>query len=147
MRPARPHRVFILLAITALISSRAYSQNLVPFVNQPLIPTAAVPGGPSFTLTVNGTGFLFPSGICEPPCNPFGSIIFWNGTGLTTTFVSSSQLRAAVPTANIATIGSASITVVNPEAAATSPPAAAAPPQRPLRRPQWRSVSKSSMSY
>jgi hypothetical protein len=31
--------------------------NPVPFVYQPLIPDAVAPGGPSFTLTVNGTTF------------------------------------------------------------------------------------------
>jgi hypothetical protein len=30
----------------------------VPLINQPLVPTSAQPGGSSFTLTVNGTGFV-----------------------------------------------------------------------------------------
>jgi large repetitive protein len=32
--------------------------NPVPFVNQPLVPTAVSPGNPGFTLKVNGTGFV-----------------------------------------------------------------------------------------
>jgi hypothetical protein len=76
--------------------------NPVPFVNQPLVPSAIAPGGPSFTLTVNGTGFVS------------GSTVNWNGTALATTFVSSSQLTAKVPVANIATASTAWITVSSP---------------------------------
>src|SRR5205085_4076949 len=32
--------------------------NPVPLINQPLVPDAVAPGGPRFTLTVNGTGFV-----------------------------------------------------------------------------------------
>jgi hypothetical protein len=76
--------------------------NPVPFVNQPLAPSAVSPGGPKFTLTVNGTGFLQTS------------TINFNGTALATTFVSNEQLTAVVPAADIATAATASITVVNP---------------------------------
>src|SRR5207245_98808 len=37
----------------------------------------------------------------------------WNGTALPTTFVSSSEVQAAVPAADVADEGTASITVVN----------------------------------
>jgi hypothetical protein len=76
--------------------------NPAPLINQPLVPDATAPGGPQFTLTVNGTGFVS------------GSVVDWNGSPLATTFVSSSQLTATVPASNIATATSASITVVNP---------------------------------
>jgi len=76
--------------------------NPVPFLNQPLVPDAIAPGGPQFTLTVNGTGFL-----------PTSTVDF-NGTALATTFVSDKQLTAVVPAADIATAATASITVVNP---------------------------------
>jgi hypothetical protein len=76
--------------------------NPVPLLNQPLVPDAVAPGGPQFILTVNGTGFL-PS-----------STVDFNETALATTFVSSKQLTAVVPDANIATAATASITVVNP---------------------------------
>jgi len=90
-------------SILILASAVAWAQyNPVPFVNQPLVPTTAVPGGASFTLTLNGTGFVSTS------------TVNWNGTPLVTTFVSSSQLTAIVPSANIVTAGSASITVLNP---------------------------------
>jgi hypothetical protein len=74
----------------------------VPFLNQPLLPDAVSPGGPQFTLTANGAGFLQTS------------TINFNGTALATTFVSGTQLTATVPAADIATATTASITVVNP---------------------------------
>lgn len=77
--------------------------NPVPFVNQPLVPTAVAPGGLDFTLTVNGARFV-------PE-----SVVQWNGSARPTTFVSNTQLTAAIPATDIATIGSASVTVVNPE--------------------------------
>jgi len=78
------------------------SQNPVPFLNQPLIPASVVPGGPGFTLTVNGTGFVS------------GSTVNWNGSGRATTFVTSSQLTASISSSDIATATTALITVSNP---------------------------------
>jgi len=86
----------------AFISLLSYAQNPIPFVNQPLLPDAAAPGGPPFTLTVNGTGFLS------------NSVLTWNGNPLPTQFVSASQLNAPVPSANIAKAGTAWVRVVNP---------------------------------
>ena len=57
--------------------------NPIPFVHQPLVPTAVTPGGPEFTLTVNGAGFV-------PE-----SVIQWNGNPRPTTFGSNTQLTAA----------------------------------------------------
>jgi hypothetical protein len=85
-----------------LAGTFALAQNPVPFVNQPLVPDATAPGGPGFTLTVNGTGFVS------------GATVNWNGAVLATTFVSGSQLTATVPAGDIATAGTASVTVVNP---------------------------------
>ena len=98
------------LVLACLLSgfSSAFAQNPVPFVNQPLVPAAVAPGGPGFTLTIHGTGFVL------------GASVRWNGTLLTTTFVSSSQLTATVPAANIATAGTTSMTVVNPGTSAAS---------------------------
>lgn len=84
------------------IFSNAPPGNPVPFVNQPLIPDTATPGGSGFTLTVNGTGFIS------------GAKVNFNGTALPTTFVSSHQLTATVSPSSIATAGTASITVLNP---------------------------------
>jgi len=91
---------FVICVVFASVLAQA--QNPVPFVNQPLVPDATAPGGPSFTLTVNGTGFV-----------P-GATVNWNGVGLSTTFVNQGQLAATVPATDITTAETASITVANP---------------------------------
>ncbi|REH01546.1 hypothetical protein [Flavobacterium aquicola] len=65
-------------------------------------PPSKVAGTGAFTLTVNGTGFV--SGT---------STVRWNGSNRTTTFVSATQLTAAVLAADIASAGTAAITVAN----------------------------------
>jgi hypothetical protein len=67
-----------------------------------LSPTGATAGGAAFTLTVNGTGFVS------------SSAVKFNGTAKTTTFVSATQLTAAITAADIAAAGSANVTVTNP---------------------------------
>src|SRR5439155_23776146 len=61
-----------------------------------------VPGGPDFTLTVNGTGFVS------------GASVNWNGSARATTFVSTSQLTTTILASDIAIASTASVTVVNP---------------------------------
>jgi len=95
MKCARFVFPFAVFAITTVLAQ----SNPVPFINQPLVPTAVAPGGSSFTLTVNGSGFVS------------GSVINWNGTPLTTTLVNGSQLTATVPASSIANASTASITV------------------------------------
>jgi hypothetical protein len=76
--------------------------NPVPTLGS-LSPGTAAPGGAGFTLTVNGTNFVT------------GSIVRWNGTDRTpTTYVSSTQLTAPIAMGDIATAGTASVTVFNP---------------------------------
>ena len=65
-------------------------------------PNSAVAGGAAFTLTINGTNFVA------------ASTVNFNGTAPTTTFVSSTQLTAAIPAAAIASVGTATVTVTNP---------------------------------
>jgi Domain of unknown function (DUF1929)/Glyoxal oxidase N-terminus/Kelch motif len=67
-----------------------------------LSPNSATAGGPAFTLTVNGSNFVS------------GSVVQWNGAARTTTFVSATQLTAAIPATDIATAGTAQVTVANP---------------------------------
>jgi|GEM_PF-3870271 len=64
-------------------------------------PSSIFAGGSTFTLTATGTDF-YPS-----------SVINWNGTPLTTTYVNSTTLSASVSAGNISTAGTASVTVVN----------------------------------
>lgn len=77
-------------------------QPLPPLVLTSLSPSKVPAGNGAFTLTVFGTGFT-PS-----------STVALNGTLLTTTYLSATTLSAAVSATYVATIGSASITVVNP---------------------------------
>ena len=67
-----------------------------------LSPASATAGGAAFTLTVNGSSFVN------------GSIVQWKGASRTTTYVSSTQLTAAITAADIASAGTASVTVFNP---------------------------------
>jgi hypothetical protein len=67
-----------------------------------LSPAAVAPGGADFQLTVKGTGFTG------------SSVIRWNGSDLATISVSSSQLTATIPQADIVTAGTATVTVFNP---------------------------------
>ena len=92
----------VVLALLIALAAPAVAQNPVPFTNQPLVPDATAPGGPGFTLTVNGAGFVS------------GSMVNWNGSPRDTTFVSSSKLTAAIPASDIATASTAAVTVVNP---------------------------------
>jgi hypothetical protein len=44
---------------------------------------------------------------------PFGATVQWNGSALTATFVSATQLTASVTASLIAATGTASVTVTN----------------------------------
>ena len=66
-------------------------------------PTFVIAGGPAFTLTVSGSNFVS------------GSKVRWNGSDRVTTFVSATELRAAILAADVATAGSAPVTVFNPD--------------------------------
>ncbi len=74
--------------------------NPVPVIGS-ISPSSATAGGPTFTLTVQGSKFVS------------GSVVNWNGSARTTTFVSKTKLTASIPAADIATAGTASVTVVN----------------------------------
>lgn len=76
--------------------------NPVPFLNQPLVPTAVSPGNPAFTLSVSGTGFAS------------GATVNFNSAALATTFVNAEHLTAMVPAADVADAVTAAVTVVNP---------------------------------
>lgn len=64
-------------------------------------PSSAVAGGAAITVTVNGTGFIS------------GSTVQWNQSNRATTFVSATQLQAAITAADLAAAGTAQVTVVN----------------------------------
>ncbi len=95
-------RAILLLFLTAAaVSCGGGSSNPVPAISS-LSPSNKAAGAAAFTLTVNGSGFIN------------SSKVRWNGNNRTTTYVSSSQIRAAIASADIANIGTASVTVKNP---------------------------------
>lgn len=65
-------------------------------------PSSAVAGSGAFALTATGTGFVQ------------GSVVRWNGSNRTTSFVSPTQLTAAITAADVAAAGNASVTVFTP---------------------------------
>jgi hypothetical protein len=96
-------KAIVLAAIlTALCAPLTAQTNPVPFINNPLVPGVVAPGGLGFTLTVNGAGFVS------------GSIVKWNGSARTTTFVTPTQLHAAILASDIATARTVLVTVSNP---------------------------------
>lgn len=85
--------------------SLAYSitapDNPAPSVNS-LTPSSATAGAPDLEVTVKGSNFVT------------SSAVEWNAVPLATAFLSSSQLVALIPAADLAGSGSANITVTNP---------------------------------
>ena len=75
---------------------------LGPFALTSISPQQVTAGGGPFMLTVFGSGFTA------------NSVIAWNGSNLPTTYISGTTLRAAVTAAQISSVGTASIAVVNP---------------------------------
>jgi hypothetical protein len=67
-----------------------------------LVPNTATAGSNAFTLTVTGANFVT------------NSVVRWNGSNRPTTFVSATQLAAQLPASDIASVGSASVTVFTP---------------------------------
>ena len=67
-----------------------------------LNPTGVSAASGALTLTVNGTGFV-----------P-GSVVRWDGADRTTTYVTATQLTAAISGADVLTTRSVNVTVVNP---------------------------------
>ncbi len=66
-------------------------------------PTSVTAGSPDLALTVYGTGFL--SGV---------SVVKFDGSSVSTSFVSGTQLTATIPAASLTVAGAKSITVFNP---------------------------------
>lgn len=67
-------------------------------------PSGALVGGPAFPLIVTGTNFL-------PD-----SVVRWNGQSRPTTFANSTQLTAQIPASDLASVGTATVTVFTPPA-------------------------------
>src|ERR1700723_690280 len=83
-RRAGLQAALVVIALAVLVPAQMLAENAIPLVNQPLVPTATAPGGATFPLTVNGSGFAS------------GPVVNWNGSARATTVVSSSQVTAAI---------------------------------------------------
>jgi hypothetical protein len=103
-RGLRPILTTLSLSLLTCLAP-AYSNaanNPVPFIDQPVFPIAVRPGASGAKLQVTGGGFVS------------GSVVDWNGSPLSTAFLTDRTLSAAVPAADLASPGTASVTVVNP---------------------------------
>jgi phospholipase C len=87
----------ILISLTG--NGIANSNNPRPFIEQALKPVTVVPGGAAFTLTLTGTGFTS------------SSVVNWNGSPRTTSFLSGRNVKATILASDIATAGTGSVTV------------------------------------
>lgn len=87
-------------------TSAAIAFTIDPVAPMPIIsslePPGVVAGHPAFDLVVTGTGFVQ------------GTIVKWNGADRVTTFASSTQVKAAITAADVATPVSVPITATNP---------------------------------
>ncbi len=101
MRTLVSSAIFCLL-LAIFCSPLAAQNNPVPYVNDPLVPGATAPGGSSFTLTVNGAGFVS------------GAVVKWNDSPRATTVVSSTKVTATITASDIAAAGTVFVTVSNP---------------------------------
>ncbi|MGA3049593.1 MAG: chitobiase/beta-hexosaminidase C-terminal domain-containing protein, partial [Terracidiphilus sp.] len=83
-----------------------------PPIDDPIIsslsPAFADAGGPSFALTIAGSGFAS------------GAVVYWGTTALSTQLVSATQLTAQISAGDIATAGVTSITVQTPGASSSN---------------------------
>lgn len=110
------NRFFTLLlaALVAITLACGYSSKpttpavagAMPSISE-LSPDSATSGGAGFTLTVNGANFAT------------ASTVNWNGSALTTTYISATQLMATVSAADVATPATVEVTVTNPATSGT----------------------------
>jgi hypothetical protein len=99
-------RLFLSFFVLGLVSAVApiagwCANNPVPLISS-LAPTAIAPGSAAFTLTVEGGNFTA------------SSVVNWNGSARATTFVDAGEITAAIAAADVASQGTATITVTNP---------------------------------
>jgi len=105
--------IFVLILTSLALGCGSYSSNTptaqpgtMPAISQ-LVPNSAISGGSNFTLTINGSNFAT------------SAVVNWNGTAQTTTYVSATQVTAAIPASAIASPATIQVTVTNPAVAGT----------------------------
>ena len=73
-----------------------------------LLPSVKAVGSQNFEMKLRGSGF-------QP-----GAVVKWNGAERTTTYVDATEVRALIPSTDVAQAGQAAVTVANPGAADTN---------------------------
>src|SRR5579884_4145981 len=91
------------LTIWGILVFFVHTLSAAPVVSS-ATPNAVAAGSPGYSVTVQGSGFVQ------------GSVVDWAGTALATTFVSATQLSAAVPASLLTNPGQFALTVNNPDA-------------------------------
>src|SRR5262249_5686431 len=92
-------------------------------------PAIVATGGPAFTLTVNGGGFVS------------SAVVNVNGVAHLTTFVNATQLLASIPASDITTAGSLAIAVTS------APPGGTPSEPKPLFVAQPSSATNDSINF
>lgn len=95
-------------SVAGLVQLGAGGATVTPPTLTSLSPNSATAGAAAFTLTVNGSNFVS------------GATVRWNGAARTTSFVSATQVTAAIPASDIAAAGTAQVTALNPGSAASN---------------------------
>jgi len=99
----------LIVAAVALSTQVALGQS-APVISG-LSPSSVIAGSAGFTVTVAGANFFAAtSGLTVIP----GSVVLWNGSPRSTGFVSSTVLQASVSANDVASPGTAIVTVANP---------------------------------
>jgi hypothetical protein len=93
--------------VIALATAVSCSCPTAPSVTS-ISPSSASAGGSDFVLTINGNDFSS------------NSVVDFNGSALTPSVVSSHQLVATIPTADIAQPGTLQVFVLNPPSGGTT---------------------------
>ncbi|MEW5977108.1 MAG: choice-of-anchor D domain-containing protein [Acidobacteriota bacterium] len=97
------------------VTTPSGASNVVYFQVYPVIsslnPPSVLAGSPSFTLVLIGAGF------------GDSDVVQWNGSPLVTTWINTTQSTAVVPTALVATAGTAAVIVLNQPDQLVSAPA------------------------
>lgn len=93
--------------VIPMTATQNYSGTVAPNITS-ISPTSTTAGQPGLTLTVDGFGF------------GMDSVVNFNGTALTTTYGSSTQVAASIPASLLTLAGTASITLTSASATSNS---------------------------